>query len=218
MERDDQVKVHYLRYDSSYDEWRECSDVIPSPDVEPTLLCPLLPYGFQIKQALSCGQKQSPVVRIDMPFDLIQFNGWVEGSWNSIKSCTWHPAIQNHFRDLTSLLGSHWHIWGFNENGDYGYVILETVEYHIHKHQPLVKYLPLQSPAENIADNSIKGLCVSIFACGYGTKSTFGKDRRIICIVIFHVYNTVVTNWCHLMAMLLHYYKSLHVHACNNDE
>ena len=32
----DRVKVHYVGYDSSYDEWRESGDVVPldSPDID----------------------------------------------------------------------------------------------------------------------------------------------------------------------------------------
>lgn len=130
----DRVKVHYVGYDSSYDEWRESGDVVPldSPDIDQTFLCPFSLYaelGLQIKQALSCSRKQSPTIRIDMSFDILLFNGGlkVAGVPSKVVHGTQRYKI-NHFRNLTPLLGSHWHFRGLNNHGDYGYVILETVE------------------------------------------------------------------------------------------
>ena len=119
---------------------------------------------------------------IDMSFDIIQFNGglMVAGVPSKVVHGIQRYKI-NHFHDLTSLLGSHWHFRGLNKNGDDGYVVLETVEYYLHKRRPLVEYLPPQPPAENITDISIeRGYALAFsFVCGYGTKSTFGKDRKI---------------------------------------
>ena len=132
-----------------------------------------------------CGRKQSPAARIDMPFDIIQFNGGLKAA--GVPSKVIHGVQRykiNHFRDLTSLLGSHWHFRGLNKNGDYGYVILETVEYYLHERRPLVEYLPPQSLHENITYKSTeRGYALSFsFVCGYGTKSTFGMDRKIFYV------------------------------------
>ena len=37
------------------------------------------------------------------------------------------------YKDLDPLLGQNWHYRGANENGDYAFVILSSVEYYIHQ-------------------------------------------------------------------------------------
>ena len=64
------VKIHYIGYDDSSDEWREVSDIITShadPGNSNRNIAQLHPYSLyqelaiKIKQALTCGRKQSPL-------------------------------------------------------------------------------------------------------------------------------------------------------------
>ena len=116
-----------------------------------------------------------------MSFDILLFNGGlkVAGVPSKVVHGTQRYKI-NHFRNLTPLLGSHWHFRGLNNHGDYGYVILETVEHYLHK-RPLVEYLPPQPPSESISNKCTeKGYMLAFhFMCGYGTGATFGKDKTI---------------------------------------
>jgi hypothetical protein len=90
LEREEnRVKIHYVGYTSTHDEWREVSEleylqgdaedqesqgsVPPQAAYQPHSLYRDL--SAKIKQALACGRKTSPVVRIVMPFDIILFNG-----------------------------------------------------------------------------------------------------------------------------------------------
>ena len=80
------VKIHYVGYDASDDEWREAADVVTidndSSDREtevhstnPVLIA--APFSLykeltgRIKIALNNGRKQSPCIKIEMPFDTI---------------------------------------------------------------------------------------------------------------------------------------------------
>ena len=191
---DHRVKIHYLGYDSSYDEWREQDDVVPltSPAIaenSQTLLHPFSLYaelGIKIKQALTCGRKESPSIRIDMPFDVLMFNGGLKIA--GVASRRIHGTQRykiNHFRDLNPLIGQHWHFRGLNINGDYGYVVLETVEFYLHSCRQLVEYFPPTSASASITEKStdIGYVLTFCFVRGCGTRSTFGKDH-----VIFYEY------------------------------
>ena len=76
------MKIHYIGYTSIYDEWRDIDEIEDldacekdSDAVSPTPYSLYKDLSIKIKQALSCNRKGSPIVQIDMPFDLIQFNG-----------------------------------------------------------------------------------------------------------------------------------------------
>ena len=49
--------------------WRDCDDPVPR------LFTPYTEFRNKIKSALNSGRKESPVVRTDMPFDKLQFDG-----------------------------------------------------------------------------------------------------------------------------------------------
>jgi hypothetical protein len=76
------VKVHYVGYSSDCDEWKygdEVKDI--EPEDGPATSSVYQPYSLfnnlriKVKQALTCGRKSSPLVKIVMAFDLVQFNG-----------------------------------------------------------------------------------------------------------------------------------------------
>ena len=148
-------KVHYVGYSSSYDEWKEYGDVeeldnaieMNSEDncisrVEP------LPYSLynelahRIKASLRSGRKESPVVRIDMSFDRITFDGGlgVCGVKKVFTHGTQRYTIST-YKDLNQLLGVDWHVRGLNENGDFCYVILNTLVYYLYRRRPLKEYV-----------------------------------------------------------------------------
>ena len=137
------VKVHYIGWSRRYDEWKQKSELIAIRDNDtPTdtdvakeseastpQLCQLQPtwfslyyeLGTKMKQSLYCRRKDSPSVRISMPFDKIQFDGGLRSCGVASRSV---HGVQRykvcHYRDLNPLLGSKWHFRGLNCNGDYG--------------------------------------------------------------------------------------------------
>ena len=86
---DERVKVHYVGYSSSYDEWRDESELEsidvnePAESHEDSMCgeCSYEPFSLykhlvlKIKQSLSCSRRSSPAVRIVVPFYTIHFNG-----------------------------------------------------------------------------------------------------------------------------------------------
>ena len=205
IEKEDRrVKVHYVGYSTKYDEWREESDLEPvntsetsqgaasSEDMtcdgcsfEPFSLHNYMYLKVKIKQSLCCTRKSSPEVRIVVPFDAITFNGGLKmlGTQSKKAQGVQHYTIK-HYQDLNPLLGKHWHYRGLNVNADDGYVILETVDFYLRKCKPLEEYVPSQEQ-----DDESPSTCMSLidtghhltfsFVCGYGSRSTFGKDKKV---------------------------------------
>ena len=122
VERDgSRVKIHYEGYNSSYDEWREDTEIVslsPSPEqsTNSSQVSTHQPYslykelGFKIKQLLTCGRKQSPTAKVQMGFDNILFVGGLQaaGTPSSMKNGYMRYKINN-FSDLDTLLGKGWH-------------------------------------------------------------------------------------------------------------
>ena len=51
------------------------------------------------------------------------------------------------YTDLNHLLGRNWHFQGLNANGDYGYAVLDTIDFYIRKCRALtagIQYMPSQ--------------------------------------------------------------------------
>ena len=77
------MKIHYVGYASKYDEWKDESQLgsLEAGKKGSQVTSHFQPYSLytnltvKIKQALSCGRKSSPAVRIVMPFDVVRFNG-----------------------------------------------------------------------------------------------------------------------------------------------
>ena len=186
------VKIHYVGFSSDWDEWRYEEELESQDDSDhcTTSVEPYQPYSIysclrvRVKLALNCGRKVSPVVKISMPFDVIQFNGGLKTVGVPLKNVRGvQHYIINQYEDLNPFLGSYWRFRGLNTNGDYGYVLLDTVDFCLRKARSLVEYYPPmassadeQSPSKTFTDT---GHVLSFyFVCKYGTGTTFGKDKN----------------------------------------
>ena len=82
---------------------------------------------YQNKESALLQQESFTRSKIVMSIDILLFNG------GFLPTAIPSRKIQRYkirkFIDLNSLLGNNWHFRGLNSNGDYGYVILETVEF-----------------------------------------------------------------------------------------
>lgn len=193
------VKIHYEGYNSSSDEWREQNEIITLSDqvhsstgssntstsaitqqVQPYSLYQEL--GIRIKQALTCGKKQSPSVKIIMGFDYLLFKGGLQAAGNpkGPKAGIARYRIQQ-YSDLDSLLGHNWHYRGINKHGDYAYVSLESIEFYLCKRRHLVEYHPAESADSSITElHTDTGYSLTFcFIRKCGNASTFGKDKNI---------------------------------------
>ena len=150
----DRMKIHYVGYDESFDEWREVKDNLEystdeSHSQSETAYAPFSLYfelGTKIKVSLLSKRKESPNIRLEVPFDKLLYEG-------GLKSCgrfrRTYRGIQRYgiakYSDLNPLLGVNWHYRGLNDVGDFCFVILETVEYYIFKRAPIIEYIPAPS-------------------------------------------------------------------------
>lgn len=141
------VKIHYVGYPSSFDEWREETDLEhlyePPEQSNPSADCLLL----KIKQSLGCSRKGSPKVKVVVPFDSIYFNGGIKllGIPSKKVQGIQHYTI-NAYKDLNPLFGPNWHYRGLNANGDYGYIIPNTVHFYLRKCKPCHHNCSLTTP------------------------------------------------------------------------
>lgn len=207
VEQDDsngRFKVHYIGYSSQYDEWRDNSDVISlncehtsqesmdpesarASETNVSLLFP--PFSLynelsvKVKCALSSRRKENPSTRIDMPFDKLLFDGGLKayGIPSRLYRGTQRYKIVK-YKDLNPLLGPNWHYRGLNCNGDFCFVILNTIEYYLFKRDPLKEYIPSEgSEKPTLKSRDLGYMLVFSFVRGDGTKSDFGKDKNIFC-------------------------------------
>ena len=145
--------------------------------------------GVKIKRTLSCNRKTSPKAKIAMSFDILLFNGSLLPIAVPARKV---GGIQRYkirnFSDLNSLVGRNWHFRGLNSNGDYGYVILKSIEFYIRKSRTILEYIPCQqtgsgdcmSDSQTESISTYTGYTLTFtFTVGYGTPATFGKDKTV---------------------------------------
>ena len=179
------VKIHYIGYSDTFDEWKDISEIedihteVPQPTHAPYSLYQDL--SIRIKRSLTCA-RGSPDVKIVMPFDALTFNGGLKSVGMRSKRIggIQHYKIKT-YKDLNVFLGCNWHVRGININGDYGYVIKETVEFYFRKSRDLIEFIPPSSSSSKIQSIHIDTghTLTFMFTTGYGNSVTFGKDKTI---------------------------------------
>ena len=74
------MKIHYIGYSSSYDEWRNCGEIVDLTDQLPSLTGSSLGFSLyeqlasKVKKSLKSPRMSSPEVRIDIDFDQELYN------------------------------------------------------------------------------------------------------------------------------------------------
>ena len=121
------VKIHYVGYSSSHDEWRDETEIV-SIDPQPSehlmetdcisngvMYAPFSLYnelGSRIKSSLISRRKESPTVRIELPFDKVLFEGGIKVCGTESR---YYRGVQKYkiakYADLNPLLGQNWHSW-----------------------------------------------------------------------------------------------------------
>ena len=135
------VIVHYIGWDSRYDEWRQLGEVVNIPQEyicsspEATTLS-YLQLGTLIKENLHIQRKTDSLVTIHMPlqkeaFESIQVLG-------EVNTRGWYHL--HCLRDLDKLLGARWDMRIMNKNKDFAHVVSGTVMYKLLERQPLKEY------------------------------------------------------------------------------
>ena len=118
----DRVKIHYVGYEDRFDEWREKEEVEDWKDaehggqqLETELYQPFSLHqelAYHIKSSLK-GSRKDPVIRIEMPFDLLLFNGGLKCCGNLLRRSRGHDIYglkRYAYADLKPLLSDRWHL------------------------------------------------------------------------------------------------------------
>ncbi len=136
--------------------------------------------GTKIKVALVCRRKESPTVRIELPFDKLLFEGGIKACGTPSRYYRGGNRYKiRKFSDLVPVLGQDWHFRGQNALGDFCFVILETVEFYLHKRSPLVEYFPTSDGQVISQRRELGHMLVFTFVRGDGVKEDFGKNTDI---------------------------------------
>ena len=97
--------------------------------------------AYQVKRAVSSTSRLGPEVRIELPYDMVLFDGGLKACGYKIKDVREHAVYGiHHYRDLNPILGERWHICGLNKEGDFCYAKLETVMFHLHRRRPIIDF------------------------------------------------------------------------------
>jgi hypothetical protein len=133
----EQVKVHYIGYSSSYDEWKPSSEVVicpPSTTTQSDYSSPFDVLACMIKKQL-VPSKTDPAVRLQLPFNL--------DSWQLLQQA----SIYDHggykieqYSELDQFLGSGWHYRVCNTRGDFSYAMVRTIRFHLFHPKPILEY------------------------------------------------------------------------------
>ena len=139
LEEEDRIKVHYTGYSSRYDEWLRRSEIVFKPPKqlahEPDFSL-LSVLACSIKKSLTVSRKADSAVRIQLPFDMTEFQRLVEKGKSLGNS---RYGLQS-YSDINELLGDKWHLRIININGDFSYVILETVRFYLIRPKPIIEF------------------------------------------------------------------------------
>ena len=140
-EKGSQVKVHYTGYGNEYDEWKEKSEIVYSkpsfpPDDPNQPISPLTELACAIKKKLVTSRSEDPDVRIQISCDPASFKSIQD---RSVTKCHGRYGIAN-YHDLDDLLGERWYYRIANPIGDFSYIIIETLNFHLHTSRPILDY------------------------------------------------------------------------------
>ena len=180
--------MHYIGYESCFDEWKEKEDLVDLSEASEgdteAASCQVHRFSLyhelsiRIKASLNSSRKESPIVCVDIPFDKVEFDGGLR-LCGKVKRTV--RGIEHHniskYQDLNSFLGVDWHFRGINENGDFCYAILDTVEFYLYRRRPIKEFKPGTPPVHVYKNTGY--VIVFSFVKGNGVPSQFGTDIQI---------------------------------------
>ena len=140
------VKIHYIGYEDEFDEWREEDDVVRTTAADKDECLEYKPFSlyeelrYQIKLALD-SKRKDPEVRIEIPFDVLLFNGGLK-QCGVLKGYSHGHEIYSitSYKDLKALLGDDWWYRCLNEYKNFCYIHKETVQYYLHRRKTLTEF------------------------------------------------------------------------------
>ena len=111
--------------------------------------------------ALHSSRRSDPNIRIELAYDYFLFFGGLKQAGKLLKKSYRGHDIYGikKYCDLDSILGPRWHVRVLNKQMDFCYVILETVQFHLHRRQSIPDLQPDQDPQD-----AFDGGCALIFS------------------------------------------------------
>ncbi|XP_033763790.1 uncharacterized protein LOC117344989 [Pecten maximus] len=158
-ENEDRIKIHYIGWPKSYDEWRVREDVKEISNIRDNALCKQL--SVQIKEHLNSKSLQNDSkISLKIPvIDTEEFQNLQRSG--KIYKVTPHKVVYNikHRHDLEKILGVGWDYRVISENGDNFFVKTETVKFWIYKRKPLKEFILYPGhQEESLID---RGICLT---------------------------------------------------------
>lgn len=140
-----QEKVHYIGYDSKYDEWKPWSEIVhtkPEFCSQDVAYSPLTEIVCCIKRRLLPSRSDDPDVRIQVPLDLATFKELQDKGIPQTKPGQAGTIVYSisQYSNLNDVFGEGWHFRVVNEVGDFSYVILKTFSFYLCKRRLLLQY------------------------------------------------------------------------------
>lgn len=186
------VKIHYVGYPETDDEWRSCDELVADgalgrvlPSFIPSgesledravLFCDRL--SRKIKQSLFSTKRESPEVRIEQEIEADIFNycfkhiGVVKDSRGRLVHCVNSPVDP----DLNKLFGNKWSERILNANGDFCYVTKGTIQFWTHKKSFIKEFVDIGGTLfENQIENEL--IFVFTFVRGDGVKNAYRNGQ-----------------------------------------
>ena len=125
----------------------------------PTPFPPTVPFYLhrqqanQIKMALHSSQRSDRNVRIELAYDYL-FVGGLKQAGKLLKRLYHGHDIYGikKYHDLDPILGPRWHVRVLNKQMDFCYVILGTVQFHLHCQQSIPDFQPDQDPQDGLCN------------------------------------------------------------------
>lgn len=142
-EAGDRVKIHYTGYSDNFDEWIERRDIVYRPPSRQLDLSQSLPFSLlevlasSIKQKLWPSRVQDPEVKIYLSYSTEELASHAKGV-GVVRGCQQYTI--DRYSALTPILGEQWYLRIVNNRGDYSFIILETILFHLLRPKPLLDY------------------------------------------------------------------------------
>ena len=136
------MKVHYCGYGSQYDEWKpkeEMELMIPQySERDEVEWSPVTELACCIKKRLLPSRSEDPEIHIQIPCDQASFQMLQRKAVPAGRRT--HGQENCTINAYSDFLGKNWHIRVVNPIGDFSYVILSTIRFHLTKGRPILDY------------------------------------------------------------------------------
>ena len=180
------VRIHFIGYSFDFDEWRDTTEVAEGE--ESTKLCSLAQWfepsvdslsdktdaffynlAKAVKVSLYSSNRELPAIRIEGRIDADNYNGYLKntGVVNKFKGKNVHVVSNNN--EISRIMGKKWFQRIINTNGDFCYVVRDTVRFWLNEKRPVKDFFYV---GDHLFENQIRNdlQLIFTFVRGDGVK------------------------------------------------